>query len=248
MPRPSCARGWLTPGQLRSSAWQRLFPDVYACSTVEVTHRVRTVAVVRLLFPGAVASGRSAACWWGADVAGPDDAVDCTVPPGAHHGVVAGVRLRRRHLAADDVVSWKGLTVTGPVRTVLDLAALRPPDEAVVAVDQFLQLERVSLAEARAAGRGLTGRDCRLVRTALSRADGLAESPQETRLRLLLHRSPLPRPVAQFVVRDGGGFVARVDFAWPEHRIAVEYDGAWHGGPQQFGKDRRRLNRLTAAG
>jgi very-short-patch-repair endonuclease len=51
------------------------------------------------------------------------------------------------------------------------------------------------------------------------------------------------------VVRDGGGFVARVDFAWPEARIALEYEGRWHGeSPQQVTADRRRLNRLTAAG
>ena len=38
------------------------------------------------------------------------------------------------------------------------------------------------------------------------------------------------------------------DFAWPEHRLAVEYDGVWHAEPGQFAADRRRLNRLTAAG
>jgi very-short-patch-repair endonuclease len=80
-------------------------------------------------------------------------------------------------------------------------------------------------------------------------ADGLAGSPQETRLRLLLHRSALPRPVAQYTVRAGGRFVARVDFAWPEHRIALEYEGLWHGkAHQQVIADRRRLNDLTAAG
>jgi hypothetical protein len=240
--------GWLTRGQLRGSAWCRVYPDVYACATLTLTHRVRTVAVVRLLFPGAVASGRTAAAWWGADVVEPDDPVDCSLPPGAHHGTVAGVRLRRRSLPGGDVVERHGLWVTTPVRTALDLAAVRPPDEAVVALDQFLRVGRVPLAGARAAAEGLTGRDCRLVRTALARADGLAESPQETRLRLLLHRSPLPRPVAQFVVRDRDGFVARVDFAWPEHRLAVEYEGVWHGRPQHVGDDRRRLNRLTAAG
>lgn len=39
-----------------------------------------------------------------------------------------------------------------------------------------------------------------------------------------------------------------MDFAWPEHRVAVEYDGAWHAEPGQFARDRRRLNRLQAAG
>jgi hypothetical protein len=106
----------------------------------------------------------------------------------------------------------------------------------------------VFVDELRAAAAVAPGRDCRRIRHAAELADGLAESPQETRVRLLLHRSPLPDPVAQFTVRDGGRRVARVDFAWPEHRLALEYDGAWHGEPGQFRRDRDRLNRLTAAG
>jgi very-short-patch-repair endonuclease len=54
--------------------------------------------------------------------------------------------------------------------------------------------------------------------------------------------------VAQFTVRHEGRFVARVDFAWPEHKLALEYDGLWHGEPGQFAKDRQRLNKLRAAG
>ncbi|MGY1729604.1 endonuclease domain-containing protein [Geodermatophilus sp. SYSU D01062] len=55
--------------------------------------------------------------------------------------------------------------------------------------------------------------------------------------------------VPQYTVRDdGGGFIARVDLASPEHRLAVEYDGAWHGEPGQLRRDRHRLNGLTAAG
>jgi very-short-patch-repair endonuclease len=39
-----------------------------------------------------------------------------------------------------------------------------------------------------------------------------------------------------------------VDFAWPEHRLAVEYEGVWHGERQQVARDRRRLNDVTRAG
>lgn len=42
--------------------------------------------------------------------------------------------------------------------------------------------------------------------------------------------------------------MARVDFAWPDRKIALEYEGAWHGTVQQVGRDRRRLNALTAEG
>jgi very-short-patch-repair endonuclease len=67
-------------------------------------------------------------------------------------------------------------------------------------------------------------------------------------VRLLVHRAGLPAPVAQFRVFDSDGFVGRVDFAHPEYRLAIEYDGLWHAEPGQFAKDRRRLNRLSAAG
>nr|WP_204331571.1 DUF559 domain-containing protein [Geodermatophilus sabuli] len=242
------AAGTLTRAQLRSSAWARLFPDVYACTSLPVTHLTRTLAVTRVLLPGAVASGRSAAVVWGVDLVGPEDDVECTLPRGCRAGAAAGVRGNRRELAFDDVTVHRGVPVTTPLRTALDLGRIRPADEAVVALDRFLRAGAVSRADVWAAAVGMTGRGCREVRAAVSRADGLAESPQETRLRLLLHRSGLPAPVAQHVVRDERGFVARVDFAWPAHRLAVEYEGAWHGERQQVAKDRQRLNRLTAAG
>jgi very-short-patch-repair endonuclease len=240
--------GRLTRGQLRSSAWRQLFPDVYACASVPVDHRLRARAVVRLLLPDAVLSGRSAAVVWGVDLAGPEDDVECTVPVTYRAGTARGVRVTRRALPPEDVVTRGGVRITTQLRTALDLARIRPVEGAVVALDQFVRLRRMSLADLTAAAARLTGPGCRRVREAVGKADGLAQSPQETRLRLRLHASRLPRPVAQYEVRDARGFVARVDFAWPEARVAVEYDGWWHGQPQNVPKDRRRLNRLTAAG
>jgi len=118
----------------------------------------------------------------------------------------------------------------------------------VTALDQFLGPGLVFLDKVRSAAASIRGRDCRSVRPVTDLADGQAGSPQETRLRLLLHRSPLPRPVAQFSVRINDRFVARIDFAWPEQRIALEYEGRWHGERQNVQKDRRRLNDLSAAG
>ena len=54
------------------------------------------------------------------------------------------------------------------------------------------------------------------------------------------HARRLP-PVPQHVVRGAGGeFLARVDLAYPDLRVAVEYDGAWHAEDGQFVRDRRR--------
>jgi hypothetical protein len=243
------ACGRVTRAQLRSRAWQHLFPDVYACASLRITHRRRARAVSVLLLPGAVLSGRSAAVMWGVDdLAGRDDPVECTVVPKRRSGAVRGVAVNRRSLGDDDVVTKDGVPVTTPLRTALDLARIQPPDEAVVCLDQFLRSRLVTLEEVRSAEQATTGPGCRGIRLAAARADGLAESPQETRVRLVLHASRLPRPVAQYVVREDGRFVAKVDFAWPDAKLALEYDGVWHGRPQQVGPDRRRLNRLTAAG
>ncbi|MFC7484646.1 endonuclease domain-containing protein [Luedemannella flava] len=60
--------------------------------------------------------------------------------------------------------------------------------------------------------------------------------------------SGLPAPQVQWEVYDAAGFVARVDLAYPEVRVAIEYDGLWHASADQLHHDRRRLNRLQAAG
>jgi len=91
-------------------------------------------------------------------------------------------------------------------------------------------------------------RGTRQAREAVRLVDGRAESPPESRVRVLLAQAGLPA-VPQFTVRDrDGAFVARVDLAYPALRVAVEYDGVWHADAAQFRRDRRRLNRLVDAG
>ena len=244
------AAGRLTKARLRSAAWQRLFRDVYACSSVVVTHEVRAGAAALLLLPGAVASGRSAAVLWGVDAARPGDDVELTLPPGSSTSTVPGIRVRRWALAPEQVTARRGIPVTTPETTAVDLGRTPGPvEESVALVDALVACRATELDAVRAAAAAATGPGCRRARRVVDLADGLAGSPQETRLRLLLHASRLPRPVAQHTVLDAAGrFVARVDFAWPDRRVAVEYEGRWHGRPQQVASDRARLNRLTAAG
>jgi hypothetical protein len=118
----------------------------------------------------------------------------------------------------------------------------------VVAIDRLIATGVVDLAPVRVSAAAARGPGSARARTVASLADGRAESPQETRLRLLMLRGGLPAPVPQFSVRVDGRFVARVDFAWPDRKVAVEYDGLWHAEEGQFARDRQRLNRLHAAG
>ncbi|WP_082522820.1 DUF559 domain-containing protein [Geodermatophilus sp. Leaf369] len=260
------ARGLLTRHQLAHRRWVRVFPDVYVSADVPLTHEVRVRAAVVLL-PGAVVCGRSAARLWGIDVDGPagdPDGADVEVvlprraagPDGVRRYAgqqrVPGIRVRRRAVLAADLGVVDGVRVTLPPVTALDLAGELPHDEAVAVLDQFCAQNAAgrrltTLVALRGLADARTGRGCRRARAAAGDADGLAGSPRETQLRLLLHRSDLPRPEAQYRVRDDRGReCARVDFGWPEHRLAVEYDGQGH--LRTLGPDRRRMNRLADAG
>ncbi len=130
--------------------------------------------------------------------------------------------------------------------TALDLAATLPLVEGVVLLDRFLDARVTRTDWLREAAASMTGRGCRRARTAADLADGRAGSPQETRLRLVVRGSGLPQPVAQHEVRVGRRFVARVDFAWPQQKVALEYEGAWH--TRNIAADRRRIEALQAAG
>ncbi|WP_458199620.1 DUF559 domain-containing protein [Blastococcus deserti] len=243
-------RGILTQDQLRSSAWRRLRRDVYADARLEVTHLVHAVGVHLLTPPEAVFGGLTAAALWGGDgFAGRDDPVEVVVPPGVRWRPSPGVAVRTAWLDGDVVRPQRALPRTSRVRTAVDLVRRGQVDDGVVLLDRLVAAGVVQLLDVRDAVIALPRcRGSRLAREVADLADGLAESPQETRLRLLLLRAGLPAPTAQHRVFDEEGFVARLDFAYPDRKVAIEYDGAWHAEPRQFARDRRRLNRLTAAG
>ncbi len=63
----------------------------------------------------------------------------------------------------------------------------------------------------------------------------------ESEARLAMIDGGLTTPELQFEVVDGNGELRRLDFAWPNQRVAVEYDGMdWHSGPDAMKRDRRR--------
>jgi hypothetical protein len=243
------ARGLLTPKQLRSSAWVRLRQDVYADASLPLTYRLRISAVGLALPEGAGFAGRSAAVLWGAAwVAGAADQVEVVLPSGTRWNPGAEVRVRSM-LPGRELVRRGRWAITSRADTAVDLIRFTDVTDGVVLLDRLVREGVVRLPEVRRVAQELprcwgSGR----AREVAGLADGLAESAQETRLRLLVHRAGLPTPVAQYRVRDADGFVARLDFAYPDLKLAIEYDGMWHGERSAFLDDRRRLNRLVAAG
>lgn len=119
------------------------------------------------------------------------------------------------------------LPTTAPLDLVRECLPRLSLVDAVVLADAALRLREVNADDARAAwaislgARPGRGRD--LVRL----VDGAAESAMETRLRLLLVLAGLPRPEAQVEV-VAGGRRRRLDLAYPDVKIAIEYDGDHH--------------------
>jgi hypothetical protein len=79
-----------------------------------------------------------------------------------------------------------------------------------------------------AAGQG-SGRGCRLARRAASLAREGVDSPQESRLRLLVVLAGLPEPRVDLITRGpDGSWRRRYDMAYEYVRLILEYDGRQH--------------------
>jgi hypothetical protein len=248
--REAVAAGLLTRRQLSGSAWRRLFPDVYVWSGLRLDYRMRCEAAMMFLGKRGAVSGRSAAYLWSVDVLPRNSPVEVTAPRSARIQAPTGLTVVRSALPAGDLTSWAGIPLTTPQRTAFDLGRRLPLVDSVVAVDAMLaarQVTRASLieiAEQRERWPGL-----RQFKSVLALCDAGAESPMESRLRLVLVLGGLPRPVTQCTVRTGDGvFVARLDLAYPEKRLGIEYEGDQHRSRGVFQQDLRRLNALQACG
>lgn len=143
-----------------------------------------------------------------------------------------------------------GLLVTGLARTWCDLARDGATVAELVVVGDALARRHPAEAarlEAMVGGAG-SRRGVRAARRALALLDPRSESPMESVLRVALVLAGLPAPTPQHVVLHHGFFVARLDLAWPDVRLAVEYDGSHHLDRPQWVADLRRRERLEAAG
>ncbi|WP_456936656.1 DUF559 domain-containing protein [Geodermatophilus sp. SYSU D00684] len=236
---------------LRHPAVQRLSRDTYLPRALVDDVGARVAAVLMTAPPGAVLSHRTAADLWGLrlplqDLA--DRRVDLTVPGATRAESRRDRRVHRLPLAGDEVTYRWGQPVTTPSRTWRDLAGVLEPPALLAATDQLLGGLCSTADLERQLARRPTGRGAARARRVVPVADARSESPMESVLRWLLHQARTPTPVVQYEIRDAAGFVARVDLAWPDHRVVVEFDGDGHRDRDVFVNDLRRQNRLVAAG
>jgi hypothetical protein len=162
-----------------------------------------------------------------------------------------GIRTWSDSVNDDEVTVIKGVTVTSPARTALDIACRYPGDSAVTAIDALARATRLTTAAVLAAAERHPGRrGIRRARATLSLVDPGAESPRESWLRLLLVSQGFPRPTTQIPVYDEFGLlVARFDMGWEELKIAVDYDGDHHRiNRDRYYRDIRRAETVANLG
>lgn len=246
----AAASGLLTKSMLAGASWRRLLPDVYVHRDLTLDHRLWCAAVALVLPPGAAIGGPSAACLWGVATLRATEPVHVVTPRVRNLRWDGKVVAHYTRLADRDVTTLSGLPVTTSERTMFDLGRRAGRADALVILDAMLHRHLLDPAALRRMVRersrwpGVP----RLARL-LALADPRSESPMETRLRLLLLDAGVAPPEVQLEVRTGvGGFVGRVDLAWPDLRLAVEYDGDHHREREQFRRDVERLNALRLAG
>lgn len=219
--------------------WALVARGVYRLAGVPVTWSQRALAACLIAGPGAVVSHRSAAVLWSISGFRPGR-LDITVPVGrGNRNALATV-----HRADVKGVRRDGVPVTTVARTLHDLTGVVGGDVLEEAVDDALCRRLVLLDE-------LQGQRSRVLRAVLEawNGDALPAGVAEMRVVRELLAAGLPQPVRQYEIRAGGQFVARVDLAYPEHRLALELDGfRWHAGRGPFRSDRLRRNRVEAAG
>ena len=253
--------GLITRSQLASSGisehvthdWierQRLqvvHPCVYRLAGVPETWHQRQLAAV-LAAPDSAASHRAAAFLWG--LLPEIDLIELTTPYRRSPGLAGATVHRSLDLRDSGVVVRDGIATTTPLRTMVDLGAVLKPWLVADCLERGLtsrlfSLKAVDAERMRLAKRGRRGAG--VIREVLddralgsTPADGLLEP----RMAALLRDFGLPEAVFQYIL---GPY--RLDFAYPELKVAIEVDG-WevHGTPKALRADLERQNALVAMG
>ncbi len=139
--------------------------------------------------------------------------------------------------------------MTDPAETAVRIAALtRSAPHALAGLDAALRSHYTSAPTLTEAAEQLHIDRIASVRALVRLADGRAESPGESWLRWVCHDAGLPPPEPQFWVKSTNGAWFRVDLAWPELKLGLEYDGVEFHTGSALTSDRARGNALRRQG
>jgi len=241
----------------RRGEWLRIMPGAYLVdaglhTAVPLAARVR--AALLLHGSTAVAVLDTAARLLGIEGLPPWDGrtVHIAVPTelARHQRRPSGVVAHFWKLTNAETSDLRGMPITSAQRTVTDLVLRLDRERAVSVLDSALNRKLILPAdlphlEASAAGR----RGVRRSREWWTLADGRAESPLETRTRLVCVDGKVAPETLQHPVLDRfGTLLGHADLAWPRRRTLAETDGErYHSDPGAVYKDRWRANNFSTA-
>ncbi len=218
-----------------------IWPGVYRLAGSPLNHHDRHVAATLACGPRSVLSSFNTAVEWAIVQSPREDSPIHVIVPKTGHRRPRGITTHRADLTRQEVRRKGRLLLTGPARTLQDLAAGHP-DLLERAINEAFALNLLKPDELEAVSGRRGARHLR--RTLDARADGFDRSKAERILLRLILRAGFPRPERNVQL---GRYQA--DFLWSEPRLVVEIDGyAGHSGPQAFARDRRKDRELTIQG
>jgi predicted transcriptional regulator of viral defense system len=231
-----------------SGRLHRIHRGVYAVGHCAVSREGEMFATVLAGGPGAVLSHESAAELWDMG-ATKQRKIDVTV---CKHAERPGIRFHRAHLDPSEITERKGIPVTTPERTIIDLAATLTPTQLERAIRQAEYEHLTTLATLTSClSSRHPGRGAKALRQALALADsgkGITRKKLERRFRAFTRKYGLPPPDTNVWMHIGGRWI-EADCLWRKQRVIVELDGrAAHHNVHAFESDRARDRALHAAG
>jgi very-short-patch-repair endonuclease len=238
--------------RLRTGRWSKAAEGVFRIGGAPVTWHSHVLAAVLAGGPGAVASHRTAGALHGLD--GCRRGTPEVTVPRNHRYRPRGVKVHEStdlHLAP--IVPVDGIPTTAVPRTLVDLGAVMPTHRVHLAVDHarrhaltnWDQLLDVLVAHARRGRRGVGA--LRAILDQHHDEVAVTGSRAERLLVTLLVQAGLPGPVLQHEVEEGGRRY-RLDFAYPQARVAIEYDGTQHTEREVWERDHPRQNAIVLTG
>lgn len=211
----------------------------------------RVTAAAWALGPEALLSHAAAARWYGWDGFA-DDRLDFLLPrPLARRATPNAVVHSAADLARVDVRTLRGMRITSPTRTIVDLSRHGAPAKQIEqAIDSAIERRQITLDRLVMRVAAVNG-SARWGLAALEAAllDAGGHSVLERAFLGLVRRAGLPRLSTQVVHRNAGRHVARVDFLFASDDLVVEVSGGrGHSSPSARAKDASRRNELQRLG
>jgi len=222
-----------------------IWTGIYARSEPTLALRLRGVDL-RAGQPVAVCLATAAAAY-GFDT---ENSVELHVLNPAGHQLRGGAGLIVHRRDGAPLTTLGGRPITPAAWTAVEVARELRRARALATLDAALRSRTCDQRQLRAAAAAQAGRrGIVAVRELIPLATGQAESPMESEALLAMLDGGLPAPMVQYSIVDYTGRTWRVDFAWPDHLVAVEYDGFdYHSSPNDLRRDRQKRAALREVG